>query len=195
MVLRLVSCEPGWREVTVTVTLTGGCQCGAIRYALSSMPEGAHFCYCCMCQKATGGPFAALAPVRLDDFAWTRGKPAIFDSSNVAYRHYCADCGTPLSFGYRRKAWIDVTIGSLDTPERVPPTRQYGIESRLWWFDPDWASPSLPRCPGVAGTRWLDDGVVGRGSNGEGLLGEAMKEQPATPRKKSEKWKATTSRK
>ena len=42
-----------------------------------------------------------------------------------------------------------------------------------------WVSPSLPRCPGVAGTRWLDDGVVGRGSNGEGLLGEAMKEQPA----------------
>ena len=43
----------------------------------------------------------------------------------------------------------------------------------------NWVSPSLPRCPGVAGTRWLDDGVVGRGSNGEGLLGEAMKEQPA----------------
>jgi hypothetical protein len=33
------------------------------------------------------------------------------------------------------------------------------------------------RCP-LAGeplTRWLDDGVVGRGSNGEGLLGEAIK--------------------
>src|SRR5271165_2587614 len=59
----------------------------------------------------------------------------------------------------------------------------------------NWVSPSLPRCPGVARTRWLDDGVVGRGSNGEGLLGEAMKQQPATPRKKSEKWKATTSRK
>ena len=42
-----------------------------------------------------------------------------------------------------------------------------------------WVSPSLPRCRGAAGTRWLDDGVVGRGSNGEGLLGEAMKEQPA----------------
>ena len=46
-------------------------------------------------------------------------------------------------------------------------------------FGINWVSPSLPRCPGVAGTRWLDDGVVGRGSNGEGLLGEAMKEQPA----------------
>ncbi len=39
--------------------------------------------------------------------------------------------------------------------------------------------PFVARCRGSAGTRWLDDGVVGRGSNGEGLLGEAMKEQPA----------------
>src|SRR5271165_6902461 len=66
---------------------------------------------------------------------------------------------------------------------------------RHFAISPYWVSPSLPRCRGSAGTRWLDDGVVGRGSNGEGLLGEAMQEQPATPRKKSEKWKATTSRK
>src|SRR5262249_26802821 len=120
----------------MAVLLTGGCQCGAVRYALSAMPEGAHFCHCRMCQKAVGGPFAALAPVRLADFAWTRGRPAQFDSSSVAYRPYCAACGTPLSFGYRHKPWIDVTIGSLDTPESVPPTRQYGIESRLPWYDP-----------------------------------------------------------
>src|SRR5271166_3648942 len=53
------------------------------------------------------------------------------------------------------------------------------VAQRLLQYGLNWVSPSLPRCPGVAGTRWLDDGVVGRGSNGEGLLGEAMKEQPA----------------
>ena len=118
----------------MAVRLTGGCQCGAIRYALTAMPEGAHFCHCRMCQKAVGGPFAALAPVRLDDFAWTRGTPAKFDSSNIAYRHYCQACGTPLTFGYHHKPWIDVTIGSLDEPQRVPPVRQYGTESRLPWY-------------------------------------------------------------
>jgi hypothetical protein len=50
-------------EATMTVMLTGGCQCGAVRYALTAMPEGAHFCHCRMCQKAVGGPFAALVPV------------------------------------------------------------------------------------------------------------------------------------
>jgi hypothetical protein len=132
-------------EIPMTVTLSGGCQCGAIRYALSAMPEGAHFCFCRMCQKAVGGPFAALAPVRLADFAWTRGTPGQFRSSSVASRHYCAECGTPLSFGYDHKPWIDVTIGSLDKPERVPPTRLYGIESRVPWFDP----VALAALPGV----------------------------------------------
>lgn len=123
--------------------LTGGCQCGAVRYALFAKPEGAHLCHCRMCQKAVGGPFAALAPVRLDDFAWTRSAPATFRSSTVAARDYCAACGTPLTFRYLDGpgddggvgAWIDVTIGSLDRPEDVPPLCHYGTESRIPWLD------------------------------------------------------------
>ena len=114
--------------------LTGGCQCGAVRYALYAAPEGTHLCHCRMCQKAVGNVFAALAPVRRADFAWTRGRPAMFLSSTVAERGYCADCGTPLSFGYRDSAWIDVTIGSLDAPERAPPDRHYGTEAAVPWL-------------------------------------------------------------
>jgi hypothetical protein len=90
-----------------------------------------------MCQKAVGGPFAALAPVLLEDFSWTRGEAGVFRSSTAAYRHFCPACGTPLTFGYGAKPWIAVTIGSLDEPGRVPPVRQYGIESRLDWSTPD----------------------------------------------------------
>jgi hypothetical protein len=124
------------QKVLTPKVLTGGCQCGAVRYALESMPEGAHLCHCRMCQKAVGGPFAALAPVRLAHFRWTRGTPGRFDSSNLAYRDHCTACGTPLSFGYHGKDWIDVTIGSLDEPDLVPPVREYGIESRLAWCVP-----------------------------------------------------------
>jgi len=104
---------------------------------LAAMPDGTVFCHCRMCQKAVGGPFAAFAPVGLGDFAWTRGRPAKFESSNVAYRHYCPDCGTPLTFGYLGRERIAVTIGSLDEPERVPPVRQYGMESRIPWYVPE----------------------------------------------------------
>jgi hypothetical protein len=66
--------------------LAGGCQCGAVRYALYARPEGAHICHCRMCQKAVGGPFAALAPIRLANFGWTRGSPGTFLSWKAVRR-------------------------------------------------------------------------------------------------------------
>lgn len=117
------------------VVLAGGCQCGAIRYALYARPERTHLCHCRMCQKAVGGPFAPLAPVRRRDFAWTRGTPGMFRSSAVAERGFCARCGTPLSFAYVDSNWIDVTIGSLDHPAEAPPIRHFSTESRLAWLD------------------------------------------------------------
>ena len=39
--------------------MTGGCQCGAVRYALMSEPTHASICHCRMCQKAFGNYFAS----------------------------------------------------------------------------------------------------------------------------------------
>ncbi|HLA71209.1 MAG TPA: GFA family protein [Steroidobacteraceae bacterium] len=113
---------------------TGGCQCGAVRYAFYTPLENAHVCHCRMCQRASGGVFAALAGGAPDNFAWTRGSPAFFASSNLAKRAFCEKCGTPLSFKYDLPtARIYVSIGSLDHPEDVTLVKQYGIESRLPW--------------------------------------------------------------
>lgn len=112
----------------------GGCQCGGVRYALYVAPQNSHVCHCRMCQRATGGLFAALAGAPKADFAWTRGEPAMFESSNLATRGYCRDCGTPLSFAYNREdARVYVTIGSLDDPSAAPIVMQYGIEARIPW--------------------------------------------------------------
>jgi hypothetical protein len=87
-----------------------------------------------MCQRATGGLFAALAGAPKSEFAWTKGEPAFFASSNVAKRAYCRDCGTPLSFSYDMpEARMYVTIGSLDDPNAAPIVKQYGVESKLGW--------------------------------------------------------------
>ena len=113
--------------------VTGGCQCGGVRYSLSSPPVGAHFCHCRMCQKAVGGPFAALASVPTADLVWVRGAPAWFASSNLAERPFCRDCGTPLGFRYVGSDRINITIGSLDDPELAPVGIHYGVEARLSW--------------------------------------------------------------
>ena len=114
--------------------ITGGCQCGAVRYALHAVPGNTHFCHCRMCQRAVGGPFAAFTGLPRAQIEWTRGEPAFFQSSSVAKRGFCRDCGTPLSFAYDRSDRFSVTIGSLDHPETVPIARHYGVESKMPWL-------------------------------------------------------------
>ena len=121
--------------VEAWVGLTGGCQCGAVRYRLEDAPTGANVCHCRMCQKASGGPFMAFCGLSLDRLVWTRGEPARFASSAVAERGFCAECGTPLTYRILDRDRISVTIGSLDAPSDVAPKIQYGVESKLAWLD------------------------------------------------------------
>jgi len=117
--------------------ITGGCQCGAVRYAMHvDKVEKPHVCHCRMCQKATGGLFAALAGCSRASLEWTRGEPTFFASSNLAKRGFCRDCGTPLTFAYDTpEARIYVTIGSLDDPELADIEIQYGIEAKISWVE------------------------------------------------------------
>ena len=131
---------------------TGGCQCGRVRYALNTRAEAA-FCHCRMCQRATGGVFAALAWVPKARFAWTHGDPARFASSSLAERAFCRDCGTPLTFTYHHTDGTNVTIGSLDDPESVSLTMHHGVESRVSW---------LKLCDGLPEERTGDDDTEGR---------------------------------
>jgi hypothetical protein len=116
-----------------TPVFTGGCQCGAVRFACYDQPQGIAICHCRMCQKAVGGPFASLVDMRLEDFAWTRGAPAAFRSSSLAERDFCAKCGTPLGYREIGGSLISLTTGSFDAPSRVVPTVEVGIESKLGW--------------------------------------------------------------
>jgi len=113
--------------------MTGGCQCGKVRYRLSTVPTGAHICHCRMCQRAVGGLYAALAVIDPDDIEWIGARPAVFNSSQNVERGFCANCGTPLTYHYLGNRRLNFTIASLDDPTTVKPEVQIGIESRMPW--------------------------------------------------------------
>ncbi len=118
----------------MTALLAGGCQCGAVRYALDQQPVNVHVCHCRMCQKAVGGPFAVICPVDKVNFHVTRGTISWFKSSELANRGFCRDCGTPLFYEEQGSGHISVTLGSLDDPDDLRPAAQSGVESRVVWF-------------------------------------------------------------
>jgi hypothetical protein len=116
------------------IELTGGCQCGAVRYRARAATSDAYYCHCRMCQRALGNVSAAFVNVKKIDVAFERGQPTYYASSKFARRGFCRECGTPLSFEYVARPNMDLTVGSLDHPERVRPTSHFGVESRLAAF-------------------------------------------------------------
>jgi hypothetical protein len=121
--------------------LAGGCQCGAVRYRLEAVPDGAVICHCRMCQKASGGPFTSFCGVPKEAFIVTRGSPTIFRSSEIAERGFCANCGTPLTYRVIGSKRVGVTIGSLDQPNAVTPKEQLGSESKVAWLQSALSAP------------------------------------------------------
>jgi len=114
----------------MTKTLTGGCQCGAIRFSASDFGRPS-ICHCRMCQKAYGSFFGAL--VTVNDGEWTRGKPKWFASSNIAKRGFCENCGTPLA--YETKFGLEFSIGAFDDPVKIAPVVQINLADKLPLFD------------------------------------------------------------
>src|SRR6516165_10171399 len=98
------------------IGLTGGCQCGAVRYRVEATPTGTSVCHCRMCQKAGGAPFMAFADVPTEAFVVTRGALATFRSSEIAERGFCAACGTPLTYRLLDGGYTEVTLGSFADP-------------------------------------------------------------------------------
>jgi hypothetical protein len=117
----------------------GGCQCGAVRFAVSQLGR-ASLCHCRMCQKAFAGIGGLLVTAR--DLRWTRGEPRRFQSSNKVQRGFCGDCGTPLTFETKRS--VDVAICAFDNPAAIQPTIQLPSEFRLPWADTLADLPLLP---------------------------------------------------
>jgi hypothetical protein len=113
------------------MTITGGCQCGAVRFRAEALGE-ASICHCRMCQKATGGFFGPY--VELKGLAWTRGERQRFQSSNKAWRGFCQACGTPLTWEHD-SGLMSVMIGTLDDPAAVRLKEQLGSPSKLPWVD------------------------------------------------------------
>jgi hypothetical protein len=114
--------------------LSGGCQCGAVRFRVEGEPQRASICWCRMCQKAFGGPFGALVTVNVDQLTWTRGQRSTFQSSDNVQRGFCAACGTPLTYEWSDDR-IDLAVFAFDDPSAVEPAVQLEPDSRPAWMD------------------------------------------------------------
>jgi hypothetical protein len=128
-----------------TPVYEGGCQCGAVRYRAQGEPSSVEYCHCSMCRRSAGAPVVVWATFPSADVTFPAGRPRRYASSAGAQRGFCARCGTQLTFqSDDQPEQIDLTVGSLDAPERLPPRHHLFEADRVPWLE---LADGLPRYP------------------------------------------------
>lgn len=116
----------------------GGCLCGAVRYRIGSPPLSCAICHCTSCRRASGATSVAWLTVNRADFEFLTGTPVEFNSSAGVLRRFCGRCGCAFTYEHADlPATIDVTIGSLDEPDRVAPTAEVWLQDKVSWQPTD----------------------------------------------------------
>jgi hypothetical protein len=91
-------------------------------------------CHCDNCRRAAGAQAVAWITVHSSQFEFTSGEPKRYRTDTAAYRTFCGDCGTSLTYeNDSRPNEIDITTGSLDDPESFAPTKDVFADEKLSW--------------------------------------------------------------
>jgi hypothetical protein len=134
-------------------SLTGGCLCGAVRYAVSVPVTELRACHCTNCQKSSGTSGTVNAVIPTNAFRITKGATRRYDdaathSGRTLSRHFCGDCGSPL-YSQRNPdiGILALRAGTLDDSSGMRITRNIWTASARPWAHIDPSTECLPGNP------------------------------------------------
>ena len=123
----------------MSVSLEGGCSCGAVRYRLTSAPMFVHCCHCLDCQRQTGSAFVINALIETDRIEQLSGEPEAVsmptDSGRPHDIYRCPKCRIAVWSDYgRRRAIRFLRVGTLEKPSALSPDVHIFTRSKLPWL-------------------------------------------------------------
>jgi len=116
---------------------SGGCQCGAVRYAIAAERLTVYACHCRECQKQSASAFGLSVPVFLTSLE-VHGRLEVWrrptDSGSYTDCYFCPTCGSRLYHqGANRPGMATIKGGSLDNAAELTPVAHIWTSSRQKW--------------------------------------------------------------
>lgn len=130
--------------------LEGGCDCGRIRYRMETAPLIVHCCHCRWCQRETGTAFALNALIEADRVTHLSAEPELIETPTRSGRGQriarCPHCRIAVWSNYGGLGPIIrfVRVGSLDTPDVLPPQIHIYTVSKQPWVVLPQGVPAVP---------------------------------------------------
>lgn len=130
--------------------LTGGCNCGGVRFELTSPPLHANYCHCTRCRRRTGAAASPQARVESGSFKITAGEQLLkaWEPEGGGFaKVFCSRCGSSLfSRAPGTAEPFSVRLGAFDQDPGVRPSFRMHVASAASWEPiPD---DGLPRYQG-----------------------------------------------
>jgi hypothetical protein len=117
---------------------TGGCACGAVRYAIADDPMVMNDCQCRDCQRTSGTGHGSYLTFPRRSAVELTGQAAhwdlVGDSGNVKTRGFCPACGSPVYLTFAAMPDLfTIHAASLDEPDRYRPQMvTYRVRGEAW---------------------------------------------------------------
>ena len=119
--------------------LTGGCNCGAVRYEVTAPLVAASYCHCKRCQRRSGAAASPNAHPAPGGFRIVAGEDVlrVWQPPDGGEKWFCGSCGSSL-FGRNvshpdsigiRMGTFDEDPGSVPASVSLLPTPQHGSRS------------------------------------------------------------------
>jgi hypothetical protein len=128
--------------------LTGGCNCGAVRFEVTEPLVAANYCHCTRCQRRSGTAASANANPAPGAFRIVAGEDRLraWRPESGWEKLFCGDCGSPLfSRDPEDHDLVAIRLGAFDgDPGIRPSVRQFVAYAATWEPIPD---DGLPRHP------------------------------------------------
>lgn len=132
----------------MTLPLTGGCNCGSIRYEVSEPLVRASYCHCKRCQRRSGAAASPQAHPAPGTFRVVAGEEKLrrWKPAHGGEKWFCGECGSAI-FGYNagHPDSLGIRMGTFDgEPGIRPSVRQFVAYAATWEPLPE---DGLPRFP------------------------------------------------
>ena len=133
---------------------TGGCLCGAVRYESTAKPIRGVICHCSLCRRHSGAPALAFVHFPRAVFRWVGAEPKRYRSSPEAERGFCPTCGSTISMHESvLPDRVQITVGTLDEPDRVRIDDHVWTREQIAWFRIDDVLPRFAASSTAAPTQ------------------------------------------
>ncbi|MFI4928360.1 MAG: GFA family protein [Burkholderiales bacterium] len=136
--------------VEAAFPIDGGCGCRTVRYRMHTAPLFVHCCHCRWCQRESGASFALNAMIEADRVELLAGQPVVVDTPSESGRGQriarCPRCHIAVWSNYSGAGphVHFVRVGTLDTPDALPPDIHIFTASKQPWLQ---LPPGVPAVP------------------------------------------------